>query len=51
MLNAEITISVQGMNCQKCVTRVTALLQEYPEVAKVTVSLAAAAATLQVVPG
>ncbi|HEY5674572.1 MAG TPA: heavy metal translocating P-type ATPase [Malonomonas sp.] len=51
MSNSEVTIPVQGMTCQKCVAKVTALLQGYPQVEQAAVSLEKATATLQVVSG
>ncbi len=51
MTNSLITLPVQGMKCRKCVTKVTSLLEAYPEVKKVSVSLEDAAASIQVAPG
>lgn len=41
-----IVLSVYGMKCQKCVARVTALIKEFPQVSKATVSLEKSAADI-----
>ncbi len=44
-------ISVHGMSCQKCVAKVTGLLEQFPQVEKASVSLADAQAELTTAPG
>ncbi len=45
------SIPVQGMTCQKCVAKVTGLLEKFPQVTSVSVSLADASARLELVEG
>lgn len=46
-----IRISVQGMKCQKCVARVTELVQAFPQVVSATVDLESATAQIFTTPG
>lgn len=41
-----VKLPVYGMKCQKCVARVTAIIEAFPEVAEVLVSLESAEATI-----
>ncbi len=46
MLKPPTTLSIHGMKCQKCVAKVTGILETFPQVASVSVSLDEASAQL-----